>query len=138
MIGLILICHGKLAETFLKTAEEIVGPIEGVRCISNHGKSLAVVREETERALEGFVGAEGVLIMADLFGSSCWRCGLGELLVKPSRTDTVAVITGVNLGMLLSFSQKRNTMGFRDLTAALVEDGRRGISGPTFSSEVRR
>ena len=76
--------------------------------------------------------------MADLFGSSCWRCGFEELLGRPSADDAVAVIAGVNLGMLLSFSQKRAMMGFRELATALVEDGRRGISGPTFPSEVRR
>lgn len=141
MIGLILICHGDLAEALLRTAEEIAGPIEGVCCISNHGKSPAVVREETERALARFDGGDGVLIMADLFGSSCWRCGFEELVVRPNDRDRIAVIAGVNLGMLLSFSQKRKTLGFRELAATLVEDGRRGISGSTFSSdssEVRR
>ena len=138
MIGLVLICHGNLAATFLKTAEGIVGPIEGVRCVSNERKSPAIVKEEVQRALASFDGAEGVLIMADLFGSSCWRCGSEELFVGPGNEDAVAVIAGVNLGMLLSFSQKRSILGFKELATALVEDGRRGISGPTFSSEVRR
>ena len=138
MIGLILICHGDLAATFLGTAEQIAGPIEGVYCVSNYGKSPAVVREETERALARFDEGDSVLIMADLFGSSCWRCGFEELIVRPSDHDRVAVIAGVNLGMLLSFSQKRKTLDFKELATALVEDGRRGISGPTFSSEVRR
>jgi len=138
MIGLVLICHGDLAQTFLRTAEEIVGPIEGVVCISNKGKSPAVVRAEVDRALAGFAGAEGVLIMADLFGSSCWRCGFEELYGPTGRDDTVAVIAGVNLGMLLSFTQKRHTLCFRELATVLAGDGRRGISGPTFASETRR
>ena len=138
MIGLILICHGDFAQALLRTAEEIAGPIEGVCCISNQGKSPAVVREETERALARFDESDGVVIMADLFGSSCWRCGFEELIVRPSDRDRIAVIAGVNLGVLLSFSQKRGTLGFKELATTLVEDGRRGISGPTFSSEVRR
>jgi len=137
MIGLVLICHGSLAETLLKTAEEIVGPIEDVRCVSNKGKSPEVVAEEVEKAVAGFAHADGVLIMADLFGSSCWRSGLQEMHVGTNTTIPLAVLAGVNLGMLLSFSQKRNALGFRELAATMIEDGRRGISGPKFSAEVR-
>ncbi|HNZ38851.1 MAG TPA: hypothetical protein PKN69_04915, partial [Candidatus Latescibacteria bacterium] len=75
-------------------------------------------------------GLSGVLVMADLFGSSCWRCAM-----EAARVGTgvpMAVVTGVNLGMLLSFSQKRDSMDFPTLASTMTEDGRRGINGPVF------
>ena len=70
MIGLVLICHGDLGESLVRTAETIVGPIEGTRVISNRGKSPEVVESELNEAMASFDDPAGVLIMVDLFGSS--------------------------------------------------------------------
>lgn len=133
MIGAVVVCHGNLSEALLRSAEEITGQIPTVACISNIGKSPEVVRAEIARAVGGMQDAAGVLIMADLFGSSCWRCAMEA--ARQSDGVPLAVVTGVNLGMLLSFSQKRDKLGFRELATAIAEDGKRGINGPVFSPE---
>jgi len=135
MIRAVLVCHGELSAALLTSAEEIVGHIPEVICISNRGKSPEIVRQEIIHAASENAGLSGVLVMADLFGSSCWRCAM-----EAARVGTgvpVAVVTGVNLGMLLSFSQKRDNMDFPTLASTMAEDGRRGINGPVFSSEGR-
>jgi mannose/fructose-specific phosphotransferase system component IIA len=135
MIGLILVCHGNLAEALLASAREIVGDIEAVVCITNATKSPDVVRKEIADAVHSLDTSNGVLIMADLFGSSCWRCS-----IETARAESgvpIAVITGVNLGMLLSFSQKRAKLDFVTLASTMVEDGKRGIAPPAFFPEIK-
>lgn len=133
MIGLILICHGDLGESLVRTAESIVGPIEGTRIVSNRGKSPDVVERELNEAMASFEDPAGVLIMVDLFGSSCWRCGVTNAVESNRRDDVaVAIVSGVNLGTVLSFNQKRDTMPFRELAEAMATDAKRGINGPKF------
>lgn len=130
MIGLILICHGDLADSLLRTAEGIVGPIAGVETVSNDGKSPEVVRQEVRDAMSSFDKPSGILIMVDLYGSSCWRSGVRIAAQQASPSLPVAVISGINLGTVLSFSQKRDILPFGRLAAAMAEDARRGIHGP--------
>ena len=132
MIALILICHGDLASAMLGAAERIVGPQDGITAVSNDGKAPEVFREDIRQTIES-AGSEGVLIMADLLGSSCWRAGLETLRDAPT---PVAVVSGLNLGMLLSFTQKRATLSFSELAEMLANDGKRAINGPRFSSDA--
>ena len=34
MVGILLVSHGKIAESFLEVSQEILGPVEGVRVVS--------------------------------------------------------------------------------------------------------
>jgi len=132
MIGLILVCHGDLARTLVETAEEIVGPIEGVRTISNQGKAPEIADRELAEAIAAFEDVDGILVMVDLFGSSCWRCSVANARRLRGARPPVALVSGINLGALLSFSQKRHTLGFRELAEAMVKDACRGVNGPLF------
>ncbi len=133
MIGLVLICHGNLAQAMEDVVPQFVGPVEGVRTVTNRGLAPELVRERVSEALEDLSEAEGIIIMTDLLGSSCWRNGLER--IRDSRVP-VAVISGLNLGMVLSFTQKRDKLPLRELAETLVEDARRGICGPVFSREA--
>lgn len=133
MIGLILICHGNLGAELLSTAEGIVGPIDHARTISNSGLAPDSVNERVRREIESFNAPSGVLLMADLFGSSCWRVAmLCAASIGEDATFPIAVVSGMNLGTLLSFSQKRDSMGFDELAEAMSHDARRGVVGPKF------
>ena len=133
MIGLLLICHGGLAQAFLEAATRIVGDVECAYVVTNDGKTPAGVEDEVRAALASMSETEGIVIMTDLVGSSCWRAGMARLRDPGLQAS---VFSGVNLGMVLSFCQKRKTMDFRQLSEAMAEDGRRGITGPTFSVEA--
>ena len=133
MIGLILICHGNLGAELLRTAEGIVGSIEGVRTISNVGIAPETVTERLREAIDSFDDPSGILLMVDLFGSSCWRVAMTCTASTPKdSTVPIAVLSGMNLGTVLSFSQKRQTMQFRELAEAMATDAQRGIIGPKF------
>lgn len=133
MIGLVLICHGNLGAELLQTAESIVGPIEDVRTISNVGLAPEVVTEHLREAISSFENPSGIFLMVDLFGSSCWRVAMTSAVSMPTTSDVpVAVLSGMNLGTVLSFSQKRQTMAFTELAEAMVNDAQRGIVGPKF------
>ncbi len=135
MIGLILVCHGNLAESMVETAEAIVGPMDGVRTVSNQTKSAEAVSNELNEAIASFAGADGVLILVDVFGSSCWRYGLCNARDCVGVDYPIAVVSGAGLGTLLSFSRKRITLGFHELAEALADDSRRSIAGPMFFHE---
>jgi|SaaInl4_150m_RNA_FD_contig_31_1653518_length_1063_multi_4_in_0_out_0_2 mannose PTS system EIIA component len=133
MTALILLSHGDLSAALLRTAEGIVGPIENARAISNSGKSPETIAEDVREAVASFDEASGVMIMVDLFGSSCWRCGVtGGAGVPDDLNLPCAVISGVNLGAVLSFSQKRDTMPLQELAETMANDARRGISSPKY------
>jgi PTS system mannose-specific IIA component len=133
MIGLVLICHGNLGAELLRTAEGIVGSIEDTRAISNIGIAPEVVTEHLRHAINSFENPSGILLMVDLFVSSCWRDAMTCAASMPTNSNVpVAVLSGMNLGTVLSFSQKRQTMPFRELVEAMVTDAQRGIVGPKF------
>ena len=134
MIGCILISHGRFGQSLFDVAQEIVGDIPDMYVVSNEGKAPSVVMEEVSSAFDALKNTEGIIILSDLIGSSCWRTGFAAL---QNQHVPVAMISGVNLGMILSFCQKRNTMSFQELAAIIPEDGRRGITGPTFPKESR-
>jgi mannose/fructose-specific phosphotransferase system component IIA len=132
MIGLILLCHGSLADSIAETAQSIVGPVEGMLALTNSGKSQDVVRGEIDGALSSLSDCEGVLVMVDLFGSSCWCHAVRRAGQRPPDDHPIAVIGGINLGAVLSFSRKRDTHDLQSLAEALAGDTMRGIAGPEF------
>jgi len=68
------------------------------------------------------------MIFVDFYGGSTYA--VTRTIVHSygrSGKATCAVITGINLPMLISFVTKRNEMSFSDLVETVRTDGHRGI-----------
>ena len=115
----VVVTHGPLAEAFVESVRQIAGvPKDALQAVPNEGLGPDDLCEAIRGALRG--GRQ--IIFTDLPAGSCH---LAAMLVARERED-VAVVTGVNLPMLLDFVFKRGlTLG--ELAPRLTDKGRRGI-----------
>lgn len=120
MIGGIIVGHKELGGCLLSALKSIAGNFDNMASLSNEGMST---RELAERINEtaSSMNADNVLVFVDIYGGSCWQAA------KIATEGKGAIITGVNLPMILSFIHKRNIIPFGELSAALENDGKRGI-----------
>jgi PTS system mannose-specific IIA component len=80
------------------------------------------IREAIVEAIKT-VGADGVIIMTDMFGGTPSNMGLSFL-----EENRVEVLTGVNLPMLIKFASDRKTLSVAELAETLKKCGRESIS----------
>jgi mannose/fructose-specific phosphotransferase system component IIA len=115
----VVVAHGEMARGMVTAVERIVGLPEGVLVpVSNVGLSPEALRD----AILEVVGDSPALVFTDLGAGSC------TLAARISCRDRarVAVVTGVNLPMLLEFVFHRDD-DMETLLPRLEEKARGGI-----------
>jgi PTS system mannose-specific IIA component len=101
MIGIVVVTHGQLAAELVNAARQIVGEIPRIAAVSiGWADDMNAAREAIERAL-GEVGAEGALVLTDMFG------GTPTNVMLPFLSERVEIVTGVNLPMLIKLTSLR-------------------------------
>ena len=80
------------------------------------------VRDAIAQAIERVQGAEGVLILTDMFGGTPSNLGLTFL-----ETNRVEVITGVNLPMLLKLAGLQTSSNLLSVAREMCDNGRNAI-----------
>ena len=125
MIRALVITHGRIGEELVRVAGLILGPHEGLEAMSNSQRSA----EDIVAAVRAWLGPEEggtpapAVILVDDYGGSC---ATASQLACEGRPDT-AVISGVNLAMILGFLTWRDSGDFPDLANRLVAKGREAI-----------
>ena len=124
MIGLILVTHGKLAETFIDAMEHVVGPQERVAtiCIGPHD-DMEQRRQDIADAITAVDAGEGAIILTDLFGGTP-----SNLAISLLDAGRVEVIAGINLPMLIRLAGARKAMNVIDAVHAAQTAGRNYIT----------
>ena len=121
MINLLIVTHGTLGEILISIAQKIVGSATNIRALTNHDFSYRDLSELISNTLDGFPEGDEVLILADLYGGSCWNAA-----VKAARNrSNTRILSGCNLPMVISYCAHRDSTSFNDLVE-LVKN--RGIS----------
>jgi mannose PTS system EIIA component len=101
VIGIVVVTHGNLAGELVSAARTIVGDIPRIAAVSiGWGDEAASARAAIEAALAE-VGAEGALVLTDMFG------GTPTNLSLPSLSERVEIVTGVNLPMIIKATAQR-------------------------------
>ena len=114
MIGIIVVTHGQLATELVNAAQTIVGELPQFVAVSmGWHDDPTVAREAIAAAIARLQGADGVLILTDMFGGTPSNLGLTFL-----EANRVEIITGVNLPMLIKLA---NLQGSTDLLAVARE-----------------
>ena len=123
----IVITHGAIGGELKNVVEMILGPTEGLAAMTNSGKSGSEITKEITAWLDaGCSGQEEspCLIMIDDYAGSCATAA--QLAAKGR--DSVAIISGVNLAMLLGFVTWRDSSDFDELVRKVVQKGREAIT----------
>ncbi len=123
MVGLLLVSHGRVAESFLEVAIEILGPAQAVQVVSlaepiNEERVMEAIR----RARREIDSGDGLLILTDMFGGTPANLCF-SLLEDPK----VEVLTGMNLPMILQILSARQDASLADLARIALRCGRENI-----------
>lgn len=124
MIGIVLVTHGQLAETFVEAMEHVVGKQKSVAtvCIGPND-DMEARRQEIADGVEEVDSGTGVVILTDLFGGTP-----SNLAISLMREGQVEVIAGTNLPMLIRLAGARKTLALGDAVTAAREAGRNYIT----------
>ena len=124
MIGLILVTHGKLAETFLEAMEHVVGPQEQMHTICiEPNDDMEQRRDEIAGAIGKVDTGSGAIILTDLFGGTP-----SNLAISLLDAGRVEVIAGINLPMLIRLASSRKAMPLTEALLAARDAGRNYIT----------
>jgi PTS system mannose-specific IIA component len=118
----VIVTHGGLAAELLRTAELIVGRLEG--CFAVSGSDLC--DETLIEKIRGFIGdhkGQKAIIFIDYYGGSCCT----NSVRATEGIQGVKVVSGVNLPMILDFVTKRSLMRFEEMVDHLIQRGRESV-----------
>ena len=124
MIGLLVITHGGVAEQLVDAACRIVkdpGPIAGLAL--DWDQDVEELRSRIESTLAELDQGEGVILATDMFGGTPTNIALTFL--DPGRVE---VVTGVNLPMVIKFTNLPADIDVREAAESIARRGRSAIS----------
>jgi PTS system mannose-specific IIA component len=129
--GLLVVTHGRLAEELVRATTTIVGPLPALAAVSiDWNDDVAEARTRIEQAIRRVDQGSGVVVLTDMFGGTPTNLALSFL--EPGKVE---VITGVNLPMLIKFTNLREEVAFEGTVRRIAEQGRHAI---TVASEILR
>ena len=122
MIGLVVVCHEDMGAELVKAAEMIVGKIAAVATVSVKQESAPeLLRDEIQAAIKKVDRKNGVMLLTDMFGGTPSNIALAFL------GETIEVVTGVNLSMLIKFANHRDEKPLPDLAKLVQEAAQKSI-----------
>lgn len=127
MVGIVVTGHGRVASSFVQAAVNIMGKLEGVVAVDIlESYPAKEMKRKMKEALEELKDVDGVLILAELFGSS--SCNVALNLACKTK---IRVLTGLNMPMLLKAITYKDILPLEKLAEVVLEAGRQGILDAT-------
>lgn len=114
----VVVCHGDVARSLVGAAEEISGVRGALVPVSNTGCD----RGQLEERIVAAVGDRPSVVFVDMPSGSCLFAAARRVAAMPG----AAIVTGVNLAMLLDFLFHRS-MTPADAAARAVDTATRAI-----------
>ncbi len=124
MIALLIITHGNLARELVAAARKIVpgaGPLEAVTIDWEDDPEVCHAR--IARAIEIADQGDGVILATDMFGGTPTNIALSFL-----EEGRVEVVTGVNLPMVIKFTNLHREMTLHEAARTIADRGRGAIT----------
>jgi PTS system ascorbate-specific IIA component len=123
MIPLFIVAHGNLGESLIQCATHVLGhtpdALESINLSASEDPNEMLALAQARLATAE--GAEGVLLLTDIFGAT--PCNTVCRLLEPGRVEAVA---GVNLPMLLKTLTYRQ-LPLMELKTKAVNGGVNGV-----------
>ena len=116
MVGLVVVCHEDMGAELVRAAEMIVGRIEAVETVGvKQDSAPETLRDRIQGAIKKVDRKKGVMLFTDMFGGTPSNIALAFL------GDSIEVVSGVNLSMIIKFANHREEKTLPEL-ARLVQD----------------
>ncbi len=123
VVGVVIVTHGLLATELLNAAETIVGDLPGFTAVSiGWHDDVPVATAAMSRAIARVDTGAGVLLLTDMFGGTPSNLAMTFL-----EADSIEVVTGVNLPMLIKLARAAATGNVLAAARAIANDGRQAI-----------
>ena len=123
MLGLLVVSHGSFAEELVNATRKIIEDAEALEAVSMGWNDDV---EEASARIEEAVGrvdrGAGVLVLTDMFGGTPTNVALSLL-----EAGKVEIVTGVNLPMLIKFTNLRTEMTLKEAAVEIASQGREAI-----------
>ncbi|NVB40122.1 hypothetical protein G6O69_19910 [Pseudenhygromyxa sp. WMMC2535] len=133
--GVILIGHGSTATALLEAAKMIVpgeGLAEVVALDAGAGRTPAL-QAQIRATIDELDQGRGILLISDLLGSSPCTCGL-----EGSSGRRVALVTGLNLAMLIKLGTADREVSPAELAQACADTGTRSVCVKVWDLKARQ
>ncbi len=133
MIGLLIISHCDLGKEFLNAANFIVGQMKAADAISiTQTTESEELLKAISKKIKELNSGQGVLVLTDMFGGTPSNLSLSFL-----KKESVEVLTGVNLPMVVAVAQDRDHVTLSELGERAEKAGKRSIAlaGKLLQSE---
>jgi PTS system mannose-specific IIA component len=123
MIGVVVVTHGQLATELVNAAETIVGDLPNFLAVSiGWHEDVQDARDAIAAAIDKVRQPGGVLLATDMFGGTP-----SNLAITFLEANTVEIVTGVNLPMLIKAASMTDQASLLEIARALREHGRNAI-----------
>jgi len=133
MVSAVIIAHSSIGKELIATAEYLVGKLEGITAVSiDFEENVFEARKAISQAIKQVDQGRGILLLTDFFGGSPSNIAFSFL-----NKETIEVVTGVNLPMILTFWSKRPDNGLHDLAKQIQLSGTRSILRAKVLTETR-
>jgi len=124
MIGIVVVCHGRLADEFVAALEHIVGPQQNVAAICiGADDDMELRRRDILDSVAKVDEGHGVILLTDMFGGTP-----SNLAISVMGQANVEVVAGVNLPMLIRLASIRSNCSLSDAVASAQDAGRKYIN----------
>ena len=126
MVGIILASHGDFAKGILQSGEMIFGTQPDVKAVTlQPSEGPDDIRAKMEEAITTFENPEQVLFMVDLWGGTPFNQTSGLI---NGHEDTGAVVTGLNLPMLIdAFASRMSMESAQEIAAHVYGVAKEGV-----------
>jgi mannose/fructose-specific phosphotransferase system component IIA len=124
-VGLVIVTHGGCGECLLAAAADIIGPVANSTAVSVvPSEAFDDIVRRVGSACDKVDGGVGILILADVHGSSPFRACLAMV----DGTRPVESVAGVNLAMLVKRATgERSGLRPAEVAERVKEVGKRSI-----------
>jgi len=123
MVGVLVVTHGNLARELVQAASRIVGEVKEIQAVAiDWDDEVSAAGNAIREAIKGMDQGQGVLILTDMFGGTPTNISLSFL-----KDGRVEIITGVNLPMLIKFSNLRERDDLRTVAENIKDQGQKSI-----------
>lgn len=123
MIGIVLVAHGNIAQSFLDVVELISGSQKLFRALAiNAADNIELKRSNLMDVIDAVDEGDGVIVLTDLFGGTPSNLAISALGVKH-----IEVIAGVNVPMILKLLSIRDKDDLETCVNKIVAEGQKQI-----------